>query len=70
MLIMNKSQESNKNKHVDLENLAFSETEEQRKERLRIRREKDGITKKLQNENKSSSETEDHEKQKWPLSKD
>ena len=43
-----------------------SETEEQRKERLRIGREKDRarrITKKLQEEKKRSSETEDHEKQ-------
>ena len=43
-----------------------SETEEQRKERLRIRREKDRAgrrTKKLQEEKKRSSETEDHEKQ-------
>ena len=44
-----------------------SETEEQRKERLRIRREKDRArrrTKKVQEENKRSSETEDHEKQR------
>ena len=44
-----------------------SETEEQRKERLRIGREKDRtrmITKKLQEEKKESSETEDHEKQR------
>ena len=42
-----------------------SETEERRKERLRIRREKDKArrtTKKLQEEKKSLSETEDHEK--------
>ena len=44
-----------------------SETEEQRKERLRIEREKDRarrITKKLQEEKKKSSEIEDHEKQR------
>ena len=44
-----------------------SETEEQRKERLRIRRQKDRAgrrTKKLQEEKKRSSETEDHEKQR------
>ena len=44
-----------------------SETEEQRKERLRIRHEKDRArrrTKKLQEEKKRSSETEDHEKQR------
>ena len=44
-----------------------SETEEQRKERLRIRREKyraRRITKKLQEEKKRSSETEDHKKQR------
>ena len=44
-----------------------SETEEQRKERLRIGREKDRtrrITKKIQEEKKWSSETEDHEKQR------
>ena len=43
-----------------------SETEEQRKERLRIKHEKDRArrrTKKLQVEKKRSSETEDHEKQ-------
>ena len=43
-----------------------SETEEQRKERLRIRRENDRArrrTKKLKEEKKRSSETEDHEKQ-------
>ena len=43
-----------------------SETEEQRKERLRISREKDRErrrTKNLQEEKKWSSETEDHEKQ-------
>ena len=43
-----------------------SETEEQRKERLRIRRKKERArrrTKKLQEEKKKSSETEDHEKQ-------
>ena len=42
-----------------------SETEEQRKERLRIGREKDRtrrITKKLQEEKKWLSKTEDHEK--------
>ena len=42
-----------------------SETEEQRKERLRIRSEKDKArrtTKKLQEEKKRSPETEDHEK--------
>ena len=42
-----------------------SETEEQRKERLRIRREKDRTcrrTKKLQEEKKRSSEKEGHEK--------
>ena len=42
-----------------------SETEEQRKERLRIRREKDRArrrTKKLQEEKKRLSEIEDHEK--------
>ena len=44
-----------------------SETEEQRKERLRIGREKNRarrMTKKLQEEKKRSSETEDHEKQR------
>ena len=44
-----------------------SETEEQRKERLRIRCKKDRarrITKILQEEKKRSSETEDHEKQR------
>ena len=43
-----------------------SETEEQRKERLRIRREKDRArrTKKIQEEKKRSSETEDHEQQR------
>ena len=44
-----------------------SETEEQRKERLRIRREKDRArrrTKKVQEEKKRSSETEDQEKQR------
>ena len=44
-----------------------SETEEQRKKRLRIRREKDRArrrTKKLQEEKKRSSETEDHKKQR------
>ena len=44
-----------------------SETEEQRKERLRIRRKKDRArrrTKKLQEGKKRSSETEDHEKQR------
>ena len=43
-----------------------SETEQQRKERLRIGLEKDRtrrLTKKLQEEKKRSSETEDHEKQ-------
>ena len=43
-----------------------SETEEQRKERLRIRREKNRATrttKKLLEEKKSSSQTADHEKQ-------
>ena len=43
-----------------------SETEEQRKERLRIGRKNDRarkITKKLQEEKKRSSELEDHEKQ-------
>ena len=44
-----------------------SETEEQRKEILRIRHENDRarrITKKTQEGNKRSSETEDHEKQR------
>ena len=44
-----------------------SETEEHRKERLRIRCEKDRArrrTKKLQEEKKRLSETEDHEKQR------
>ena len=44
-----------------------SEMEEQRKERLTIRHEKDRErrrTKKLQEEKKRSSETEDHEKQR------
>ena len=44
-----------------------SETEQQRKEMLRIRCEKDRArrrTKKLQEEKKWSSETEDHEKQR------
>ena len=44
-----------------------SETEEQRKERLRIRHEKDRArrrTKKLQEEKKRSSETEGHEMQR------
>ena len=44
-----------------------SETEEQIKERLRIRRDKDRArrrTKKLQEEKKRSSETEDYEKQR------
>ena len=44
-----------------------SETEEQKKERLRIRREKDRArkrTKKTQEGKKRSSETEDHEKQR------
>ena len=43
-----------------------SETEEQKIERLRIRRKKDRArrrTKKLQEEKKRSSKTEDHEKQ-------
>ena len=43
-----------------------SETEEQRKERLRIRRENNRATrttKNLQEEKYSSSQTEDHEKQ-------
>ena len=43
-----------------------SQTEEQKKERLRIGREKERtrrITKQLQEENKWSSETEDNEKQ-------
>ena len=49
-----------------------SETEEQRKERLRIRREKDRArrrTKKLQEEKQMSSEREDHEKKRLPLTK-
>ena len=37
-----------------------SETEELRRERLRIRREKDRITKKIQENKRRSSETEDH----------
>ena len=44
-----------------------SETEEQRKERLRIRHEKDRArmrTKKVQEEKKRSSETEDHQEQR------
>ena len=44
-----------------------SETEEQRKERLRIRQKKDRArrrTKKLQERKKRSSETEDHDKQR------
>ena len=50
------------------------ETEEQKKEKLRIKREKDGArrrTKNLIEEKKRSSEAEDREKQcPWPLSKD
>ena len=51
------------------------ETEEQRTERLRIRREKDRARRST-NGKKRSSETDDHEKQMitrnsaWPLSKD
>ena len=40
-----------------------SETEEQRKERLTIRREKDTSKKENEKNIKRSSETEDHEKQ-------
>ena len=50
-----------------------SETEQQRKERLRIRHEKWKArrrTKKLQEEKKRLSETEDHEKQRLAISKD
>ena len=50
-----------------------SETEEQRKERLRIGLKKDKarrITKKLLEEKKRSSETEDKRNSAWPLSKD
>ena len=53
-------------RHEKLKANRTSETAEQRKERRRIRREKDRVrlrTKKLQEENKRSSETEDHEKQ-------
>ena len=49
------------------ETIRASGTEKQRKERLKIRREKDRArkgTKKLQEEKKRSSETEDHEKQR------
>ena len=56
--------------YLEMRNLKHnraSETEEQRKERLRIRREKDrarrSSTKKLQEEKKRVSVTEDHEKQ-------
>ena len=68
--------ETEKNPFTSNEKLkanSASETEEQMKERLWIGREKDRarrITQKLQEENKRSSETEDHEKQRWPLSKD
>ena len=50
-----------------------SDTEEQRKERLSIRREKDRArrkAKKLQEEKKRLSETEDTRNSTWPLSKD
>ena len=56
--------------HLEMRNLKAnraSVTEEQRRERLRIRREKDRArrrTKKLQEEKKRSSVTEDHEKQR------
>ena len=46
-----------------------SETEEQRKERLRIRREKDRVTRRTKRK-KSSPDTDDYEKSTWPFSKD
>ena len=52
-----------------LEANGASETEEQRKERLMIGRERDRArkrTKKLQEEKKRYSETDDHEKQRLP----
>ena len=54
--------------HLEMRNLkqTASETEGQRKERLRIGREKDRArrrTKNVQEEKKRLSETEDHEKQ-------
>ena len=51
----------------NLKQTELPQTEEQRKERLRIRREKDRArrrTKKIQEEKKKSSETEDHGKQR------
>ena len=60
----NNNKQSLRNKKLKANRV--SETEEQRKERLRIRREKDRArrTQKLQEEKKSSSETEDHKKQR------
>ena len=49
---------------VTLKQTELQRLKEQRKERLRIRHERDRATKKLQEEKKSSSETEDYEKQR------
>ena len=65
---MDKKEAKKKKVHLELRNLkqTASETEEQRKERMRIGCEKDGARrriKKLQEKKKRSSETEDHLKQ-------
>ena len=46
-----------------------SETEEQRKERLRIRREKDRVIRRTKGKNRSPG-TDDTRNSAWPLSKD
>ena len=64
------------NVHLEMRNLKAnraSETEEQRKERLRIRREKDRarrITKKLQEETKGRQKQKTTRNSAWLLSKD
>ena len=63
---MKKKPKTTTNVHLEIRNLKQTAPEEQRKERLRIRREKDRIrrrTKKLQKEKKRSSAAEDHQKQ-------
>ena len=59
--------EAEKNVHLEMKAKRASETEEQRKERLTIRLEKDRErrrTKKIQEEKIRSSETKDHEEQR------
>ena len=64
---MDEKKAEKNNVHLEMRDLKQTELQKQRRERLRIRREKDRASrrtkKKLQEEKKRSSETEDHEKQ-------